>query len=241
MKKLLKKSCCIIIALSLIMSVPVYSFADTELTSTRGVEMSAMASKISKPKISLKYVDDYSNIKISWKKCSGAQKYWIYRAENGGSYRRIKTTSKTYFTDLSVQYNKKYSYKVRAISKNGKKSSYSNIKSGIIEADGPTTYDDFFGVPNFGVWFSVDPYDVFYGKHGTTYYYWGADILDSGFDFDEILPYYEGWLNLYGFDYLDSSYNAEFDTIDHYYTRGYDNVGVVVSFTLEGIEIFIID
>ena len=60
MKKLLKKSCCIILTLSLIMSVPVYSFADTELTSTRGVEMSAMASKSkpSKPIITVKPVNN---------------------------------------------------------------------------------------------------------------------------------------------------------------------------------------
>ncbi len=238
MKKILKTICCIMLMLTFAVCTPLVEL-HTGLTFTSSTVYAA-STKIAKPKISLKYVNHYSHIKISWKKCSGAQKYWVYRAEKGGKYKRIKVTTSTSFTDKSISYNKKYYYKVKAIGKNGKKSSFSNIKSGLIECD-DFTYDYYFGVPDFGLLFSVDPYDIYTNDIGAIYYYWGDEILDNDYEFDDILPYYAYWLTNYGFDYLGDSYDEERNTIDYYYARNYDGVGVTVSFSLDGIEIYIIE
>lgn len=70
--------------------------------------------------------------KITWKKVSGADGYYVYRAENkNGKYKKIKTLKRnqTSFTDKRLK-KKHYYYKVKAYDKVGKKryaSSYSNI------------------------------------------------------------------------------------------------------------------
>ncbi|MCI7304005.1 MAG: leucine-rich repeat protein [Clostridiales Family XIII bacterium] len=70
--------------------------------------------------------------KLSWKKVSGADGYFVYRAEKqNGKYKKIKTIkgNKTSFTDHKLK-KKRYYYKVKAYDKIGKKSytsSYSNV------------------------------------------------------------------------------------------------------------------
>jgi len=66
--------------------------------------------------------------KISWKKVSGAKTYRIYYSVNGGSYKKLTTTSKNYYYHYNLQNGKNYRYKIRAY--NGSKSSnYSSVKS----------------------------------------------------------------------------------------------------------------
>ena len=69
--------------------------------------------------------------KLEWKKISGAKEYKIYRATSkNGTYKAIKTTSKTSYTDKSVKAGKTYYYKVVAVYKSSKaNSAYSSIDS----------------------------------------------------------------------------------------------------------------
>lgn len=55
-----------------------------------------------------------SNNTLSWKKNSLATGYKIYRKTGSGSYKLIKTTTKTSYKDTSVKTGKKYSYKIKA-------------------------------------------------------------------------------------------------------------------------------
>lgn len=75
-------------------------------------------------------------IKLTWKKISGATGYKIYRATSkSGKYVRIKTIKKgstVRYTNKGLKSGKKYYYKIVAIRKTGKvnaKSSYSAIRS----------------------------------------------------------------------------------------------------------------
>lgn len=66
---------------------------------------------------------------IKWTKVTGATGYEIYRAIGTGDYTKIKSTSKTSYTNKSLKTNSTYSYKIKAYrTVNGKKvySSYSS-------------------------------------------------------------------------------------------------------------------
>lgn len=69
--------------------------------------------------------------RLSWKKVSGAKKYYVYRATGKtGTYTRIKSTTKTAFTDTTAKAGKTYYYKVKAIHSNtAANSAYSAIDS----------------------------------------------------------------------------------------------------------------
>ncbi|MDY2679965.1 MAG: hypothetical protein SOV50_04880, partial [Lentihominibacter sp.] len=71
-------------------------------------------------------------VTVSWNKISGANGYKLYRATSrSGSYKLVKTTSSTSFTDRSLKKGKKYYYKLKAYRKvDGKLkySSYSAVK-----------------------------------------------------------------------------------------------------------------
>ena len=71
------------------------------------------------------------NVKVSWAKISGATKYEVYRAtSSNGTYKLIKSTTGTSYTDKSAQKGKTYYYKVKAIhSKSGANSAYSSVDS----------------------------------------------------------------------------------------------------------------
>lgn len=174
------------------------------------------------------------------KKCSGATKYWVYRAEQGGKYRRVKITTKTYYVDKTVKYNKKYSYKVKAVGKNGKTSSFSNIKSGLIKCD-DFTFTDFFGVADFGFWFECDPYDVYYNDSGVVYSYSLADVTADGLSLVDAAELYSTWLDIYGFDFLEEYYSDEFDTYNYMYIRKYDNLSLLTALSEDGLMIFVVE
>ena len=71
------------------------------------------------------------NVKVSWNKISGTTQYEVYRATSkNGTYKRIKSTTSTSYTDKSVKSGKTYYYKVKSIhSKSGANSAYSTVDS----------------------------------------------------------------------------------------------------------------
>ena len=58
--------------------------------------------------------------KISWKKVNGAVKYKVYRKKADGKFILVKTTTKRIYESKNLAYNTQYTYKVKAISKDGK-------------------------------------------------------------------------------------------------------------------------
>ncbi|MBR6798996.1 MAG: hypothetical protein IKM63_02885 [Firmicutes bacterium] len=58
-------------------------------------------------------------VKLTWKKVSGAKKYAVYRATSkNGKYTKIATTKKLSYTNKKLKSGKTYYYKVKAIAKN---------------------------------------------------------------------------------------------------------------------------
>lgn len=90
---------------------------------------------------SLKTVSsDYNKIKITWGTVSGASGYQIYRAESEtGSYKKIKETTATTYTDSGLTTGKKYYYKVRAFRNQGTKKVYSSFTSVMSTTPVPAT------------------------------------------------------------------------------------------------------
>ena len=58
---------------------------------------------------------------LSWNKITNAKKYEIYRSVNGGSFKKLTTTTKTSYTDSKATSGTECVYKVRAL---GSSSSY---------------------------------------------------------------------------------------------------------------------
>ncbi len=82
--------------------------------------------KCSKPK--LKTISNTSSgVKITWGKVGGADSYEVYRKVKGGSYSKVGTTRKTYFTDKKAKSGKKYYYVVKAVNEAGKSDSSSSL------------------------------------------------------------------------------------------------------------------
>lgn len=66
-------------------------------------------------------------VKLTWKKVSGAKKYEVYRATSkNGKYKKIATTAKLGYTNKKLKSGKTYYYKVKAI---GKKKAYNSAFS----------------------------------------------------------------------------------------------------------------
>ena len=74
--------------------------------------------KCAKPKIKT-IANTTTGVKITWGKITGADSYQIYRRVKGGSYSKIATTSKTYFTDKKAKSGKQYYYIVKAVNEAG--------------------------------------------------------------------------------------------------------------------------
>lgn len=69
-----------------------------------------------------------TDIKVSWNKVSGAKKYVVYRkAGSAKSWKKIKTTTSTSYTDESVKNGTTYKYMVKAL--NSKSKTISSSKS----------------------------------------------------------------------------------------------------------------
>ena len=84
-----------------------------------------------RPEVTLSNVASSGKIKVSWKTIDGAVKYEVYRATSkDGTYKLVKTTTGTSFTNTSTTAGKTYYYKVKAIaSKSSADSAYSEDKS----------------------------------------------------------------------------------------------------------------
>ncbi|BBF43889.1 glycosyl hydrolase, family 25 [Lachnospiraceae bacterium KM106-2] len=74
-----------------------------------------------------------SSIKVTWKKATNANQYEVYRATSKkGTYKKVKTTTATSFTNSKLTTGKTYYYKVYGVYKSGsttKKSAASSITS----------------------------------------------------------------------------------------------------------------
>ena len=65
---------------------------------------------------SLKVTAGKGQVTVSYKKATGAQKYWIYRSEKKSSgYKVVKKTSALKFVDKTVKKGKRYYYKVKSV------------------------------------------------------------------------------------------------------------------------------
>ncbi len=83
--------------------------------------------KMDKPTVKASVVSSSGKPKLSWKKVDFAEEYHVYRAASEkGTYSLLKTVTGTSFTDSDATAGKAYYYKVRAVSGNGVKSSYTS-------------------------------------------------------------------------------------------------------------------
>ena len=93
-------------------------------------------SKLAKPKLKKAALSKKTKIKLSWKRDSKANGYYIYRAASKkGKYKKVKTIQKNKtlkWTDSNVKAGKTYYYKIRSyvkVSAKTKASGYSNVLS----------------------------------------------------------------------------------------------------------------
>lgn len=86
---------------------------------------------LAKPTITVKR-NSKGDPKVSWKKVSYADKYYVYRAtKKSGSYTKVKITISQSYTDTKAKAGKTYYYKVKAVSTktSDANSAYSESKS----------------------------------------------------------------------------------------------------------------
>ena len=103
------------------------------------------------PVVSASNVASSGKVKLSWEPVEGAVQYKVYRATSKtGSYRLMKTTTSTTYTNTSAEVGKAYWYKVKAIHSNeNANSAYSSVKSRTCDLARPdvTIAVDRFGEP----------------------------------------------------------------------------------------------
>lgn len=98
----------------------------TEVSNSPWVEGEPYHWKMAAPEVKITNVSSSGKLKLSWDSVEYAEKYHVYRATSkNGTYSHLKTTTSTTFTDSSATAGKVYYYKVRAITGNGYKSSFS--------------------------------------------------------------------------------------------------------------------
>ena len=66
------------------------------------------------PVVAKAVVKTKTSAKISWKKVKGAQRYQVYFAKTGKSFKKVKTTKNLYFTKKKLTKGAKYKFKVVA-------------------------------------------------------------------------------------------------------------------------------
>lgn len=94
----------------------------------------AATSKVGVPTLKVKNTDVGADLKVTWKKVSGASGYVVYMSTTKSKgYSKVATTTKASYTTSKVKKNKTYYFKVKAYKTvDGKKvySSYSKAVSG---------------------------------------------------------------------------------------------------------------
>lgn len=96
--------------------------------------------KLKAPTVKVSNVASTGKIRLKWNSISGATKYKIYRATSKtGTYKLIKTTTGTSYTDTTATAGKTYYYKIKAIHKNSSaNSNYSKVVSRICKLARPS-------------------------------------------------------------------------------------------------------
>ena len=94
----------------------------------------APAQSLKTPSIRTAVLSGTTGVKLTWKKVTGAQKYYVYRSTDGKKWKKVKTTGSTTYTDTKLTKGTKYTYKLRAYSAatDPKYSSYSKTKSVLV-------------------------------------------------------------------------------------------------------------
>ncbi|MCC8075174.1 MAG: fibronectin type III domain-containing protein [Clostridiales bacterium] len=90
---------------------------------TAAIDALAAATKVTVPSATkiTSAVNRASGIKLSWNSVSTATSYQVYRKIGSGSWKKVKTTSSTSWTDTAATKNgTKYQYKVYAVNSAGK-------------------------------------------------------------------------------------------------------------------------
>ncbi|MCC8101802.1 MAG: transglutaminase-like superfamily [Clostridiales bacterium] len=114
----------------------------------------AATTKLEQVSLASCYAKSSTSVYLKWAQTDGAQGYYIYRKESGGSMKQIATVSggsTLTYTDNSVQANKKYYYRVRAYRKSGstvktgKASDYLKVSTGTPTVSGSYSTGSVYG------------------------------------------------------------------------------------------------
>ena len=84
---------------------------------------------LSTPSVSAKL--ESGKVKLKWNSVTGASKYWIYRSTDGKTFTYYDATSKTTYTNSSVNSGTRYYYKVKAV-KNVNGTNWVSDASGVV-------------------------------------------------------------------------------------------------------------
>ena len=105
------------------------AYADGEKSSYSSVQSGAA---LLLPEIKSVVSKAAGKLKVSWKASGGAEKYEVWRKEEGADkFKKIATTTETSYTDNKIKTQQNYSYKIRARGgDNNGYSSYSPIRTG---------------------------------------------------------------------------------------------------------------
>lgn len=117
-----------------------------------------------KPVVKITNVSSSGAIKVSWTAVSGADKYYVYRATSeNGTYKKVKTTTSTSYTNTSATVGKKYYYKVKAVSdKNSSSlSAYSDVVSRVRDCGKPTIRVGVWNKKPYVMWDEIDGADKY--------------------------------------------------------------------------------
>lgn len=188
----------IIILIALILAFTTFCISTTEISSA-----ASRPAKVSSLTISS---ITSSSCKLSWKKVRKAKGYQIYRKKGSGKYKRIKTLTATSYKNTGLSGSSKYSYKVRALKKSGKRTIYG--KFSYVETITTKKY-----IP-VSIVFDPDPVGSYFS------HYPGSIVLNSikatceGEDNDYTLtisgkftviePYYDDYAPVFLYEVLDS-------------------------------------
>lgn len=72
--------------------------------------------RLSKPVVTISNLSGTPDMKVSWKKVSGADKYEVWKkVGTNGTYKKVKTTTSISYRDTTTVKGKRYYYKVKAV------------------------------------------------------------------------------------------------------------------------------
>lgn len=112
------------VAVVLLMAIAMItmSFAMISENTFAAIRMSA------NPRIIKAIVVNNNTVRLKWNQAKKAVKYKVYRKKADGKFILVTTTTRTFFRNKMLDYGTKYTYKITAISKVGKKNT-SKVKT----------------------------------------------------------------------------------------------------------------